>query len=323
MNRNVEGNMSNKDFLNILTAMVAVVLTTGMPNAKWQIIFIIFYLIWIYLFSNYRGQTNLLKKIGCWITGIFCVAIIGFSIYGLGSIENYLKKVVNTFFDVKQNTNSQLSEQYVEYFEDIEEQLIKAEDINEQLKKVNENINILDEDIGNLSNDIKVFYFVSNKWDHSQIDEILGILNEEYYPEEFNDLRNNTYQIELYYKVRLSERKYYYYNVIQAFEKFGINCKKFNIDENDLLVWDLHRLYILYQMKDSIKEQLDSEKEFGKRLNNEDFKIKKEEYGDSIYYKRWGRSYEEYTPKEIDKFLNDEIMDYYDKFMENILINEN
>lgn len=95
--------------------------------------------------------------------------------------------------------------------------------------------------------------------DQAEIDEIVRTINDfrEWYDnkkyDEFTYFEIDSYEIELMYKLFLSEEYYKYKNVILAFEQYGVNCEELSINEYILQLWDIEILYTYYNMYNNIE----------------------------------------------------------------------
>lgn len=98
-----------------------------------------------------------------------------------------------------------------------------------------------------------------NETDQEEIDNIIKRINE------FREWDNNKrcddftffeidlYEIELMYKLFLSEEYYKYENVILAFEHYGVNCEELSINKYILELWDIEMLYTYYNIIEDIE----------------------------------------------------------------------
>ena len=79
-------------------------------------------------------------------------------------------------------------------------------------------------------------------------------MNDNHEYDEFTNFEIDLYEIELMYKLFLSEEYYKYKNVISAFEQYGINRDELSINEYTLELWDIEILYAYYNMYSNVEE---------------------------------------------------------------------
>lgn len=99
-----------------------------------------------------------------------------------------------------------------------------------------------------------------NETDQEEIDNIIKRINEfrewndskKY--DEFTFFEIDLYEIELMYKLFLSEEYYKYENVILAFEQYGINCEELSINKYILELWDIQILCTYYNIYNNIEK---------------------------------------------------------------------
>lgn len=196
-------------------------------------------------------------------------------------------------------------------------------EIDKSIEGMNGNITKMDENIYKLANNLGNPYI--NNVDENEVSIILQQIEKEYndYNNEndddyFLDLKLDPYLLEIFYKMYISEKPYYYCNIIKAFKEYGIDDEKINIDENDLLIWDIERLYATYNMKNSIINELGSDEIIDEKIfKYNDFRASVNRYSDTFDYGSWRRYFIERTAKDIDDILNTTIMNYYKKFIIN------
>lgn len=96
--------------------------------------------------------------------------------------------------------------------------------------------------------------------DQLEIDEIIKRINDfrerhdSRKKDEFTYFEIDSYEIELMYKLFLSEEYYKYENIILAFEQYGVNCKELSINESLLELWDIEILYMYYNIVDNAED---------------------------------------------------------------------
>lgn len=93
-----------------------------------------------------------------------------------------------------------------------------------------------------------------NKTDQLEIDQIIKRIDDfRDYTQEYPNFETDLYEIELMYKMFLSEEYYKYKNIILAFKQYGVNCDELLINENILELWDIEILYTYYNMYNNIE----------------------------------------------------------------------
>lgn len=189
---------------------------------------------------------------------------------------------------------------------------IMFDDIQDQISEVNDNILKLHQNFSE-------YQFFKSKENQQQIDLILdNILTLEVENSTFSDLKDNKHTLELFYKMLLSNDLYYYYNIIKAFEAYGIDCEKFSINEYILALWDVERLYALYNMRKNLENDLANNTFYEEKfLYYDEFKVNMSEYSDTFSYGKWSQSFRNKTVSEIMKGLDSIIIDFYKKFYMN------
>ena len=324
-----------KNLISVISTLIVVIISSCIYKPIIQILFIcIFILICYLLFTNLNNK----KKWKQIVIGICCVFecwILIYSIASSGSISNFFYRIGDFFIreeiyaELDNNSDGNLgssaaeNEQILEIKKSIESLNGNIMEIDKSIEGINGNITEVDENIYKLANNLGNPYI--NNADENEVSIILQQIEKEYnnYNNEhdynfFLNLKSDPYLLEIFYKMYISETSYYYCNIIKAFKEYGIDDEKINIDENDLLIWDIERLYATYNMKNSIINELASDEIIDEKIfMYNDFKARVNRYSDTFDYGDWRRYFTECTAKQIDNWLNTTIMNYYKKFIMN------
>lgn len=184
----------------------------------------------------------------------------------------------------------------------------KYNDLNETYILLQNEFEILQNDYMLLSspnNEANEDNDLINENNQEEIDKIIKRINEfrdwntikKY--DEFIYLEQDLYEIELMYKLFLSEEYYKYKNIMSAFEQYGVNCKELSINEHILELWDIEILYIYYNIYNNIEENETKSYSF------DTYKMKEI---DSFNYKGHGMIYTddtyEFIYKDLERRIN-------------------
>ncbi|MEZ3504274.1 MAG: hypothetical protein K1W25_12620 [Lachnospiraceae bacterium] len=301
-----------RDIFSVVAGLLTAVLSVNVQNAFMKITFIICYVVGYILFLKY------LKDGVKWKKYIFVVlfaadgAILAISFVNVGSLKNYIIRL-GEFFESEQ-------EQEKEERADgggSEEIAGWALETNQRIAAMNENLTAVNENISQLSDDVEAYQFIRSKEDQTEIDKVVQVIRDKYNDNSsyFPDLKTNKHDVELFYKMQLSEEAYYYCNIIKALEAYGIDCGQMSVNEYDLMLWDIEVLYAKYNMKESIQENLNKDISYEEKVfRYDDFKISMSEYSDILNYDDWRYTPKNVTAEEINELLNGRIMNYYTKF---------
>lgn len=134
----------------------------------------------------------------------------------------------------------------------------------------------------------------------------------------FNDLGTDRKQVELFYKIKISEGNYFYCNMIRAMEDYGIDCEGMGIDEHVLFGWDVDRLFALYDMRKGMESRLTEEElteEWAEDYN--DHRASVSGSSDVFDYGGWNRNYKDRNVRYIVNDLERTLVNYFTKFHKN------
>ena len=320
-----------KYMISIISTLIAVIISSCISTSIFQILFIFIFVLICYLIISNLNNYKKWKKILIFASCIFEAFIIIYSISAIGSVGSFLSNIVD-FFIRDESNNTELSindtsvnnlyldinEQVSQIMTEIGEMNHDIANLDYSIEDLNTNVVKMDENIYEMANNLGNPYI--RDIDDNEVDKFLQLI-EKYFNEKkdsFSDLQTDPYLIELFYKMYISNEPYYYCNIIKAFNEFGIDTEKYDISENDLFVWDIEILYITYNMKNSILNELESDEIIDKKeFKYNDFRVDMNRYSDTFNYDNWQRTYTECTMKQIDKWLNNIINVYYKKLIMN------
>ena len=242
--------------------------------------------------------------------------ILCFSIISQGSFNRFCKQIMDFFVKSHEKSIEYVIKDPESYFNEFSSQL---KSINEKIDDTNFNIENLDNNVNLITQNLEKIQYNENI-DEIESADILQLMKDRFeeHRNQFPNLITDIYSIELFYKAFISENAYYYCNILDAFNKYGINTDKFDITENTLFIWDIEKLYMTYNMKASLANELESDEIFEERFfYYNDYKVKLNRFSDTFDYGTWKRYYTNKTPKKIDEMLNKSIMVWYQKFIIN------
>ena len=215
----------------VIATLVSAILSEVISNIIIKMIFIICIVSDSIIFLCYQNNQRKWKK-----NLIIILSIINFSILFIVPVINsspmiYISHLMDYFKLDKRETK-------------IDESNIK---INNDLAEIKDKVN-------KISNNVEEYSFLNNKDDPEEVKEIAETIESiiddlEYYL----DVKTSKQKVQILYKMSLGTDEYYYCNIIRAFEACGIDCEEMSIDEYKLLLWDVERLYAIYNMKESIR----------------------------------------------------------------------
>ena len=297
--------MEKKDIhvlLQIYAPLIVSIVSLDIIKPSIQLIIIV-----IYSFINYfilsehlKNEPNFRKFII--IMGFIAVLTLLISAINASSINRYFINKKNAFVMNQNSTDKSLNTSNVNLASYIDKQ---ANEIINKFKGTDNNIKISDENTE------------FSHYSKDEINEIIGLI-EKHSKEEadtFSDFKNDKYLIELFYKMFLSEKVFYYSNYIEAFKEYGINIDKFDLNENTLITWDMQILFATYNMRCDNIFNFNSDDFLDEiTYNYNDYKVKTQKYSDTFDYSNWGRAFKETTAKNVDYDLNNYIVMYYEKF---------
>lgn len=178
--------------------------------------------------------------------------------------------------------------------------------------------------VTNLVGSLKSDSLLSEKTDPAEVQSVLDKLmeDEEIILENFPNIKSSRDEVMLCYKMFLYEMLCHYSSILRAFEEYGIDCNALNIDQSDLIRWDVERMYAIYSMKQELEPDL-AENTFysSKTFNFTDHRMSMNEYSDTFDYGEWNFTLENIRAQEYEKILDGQIMAYYQKFHLNFSMN--
>ena len=289
----------SKYFTTIMATFFATILSTCVPNTLLQILFIILFMLGCFFNISFLRNRKKWKGFIILFACIIDILLFIFSVINSGSVIGCWGKIKNFFGETKSEsiTNSDLKDYY--------------EDLNEKILELNNNIEMINNNISTINNE-------QENINESEVDEIIEKIKmyQEEKPYTFSDIKTDLYSLELFYKMRFSNEIYYYTNIINAFEKYGINIEGCN--ESTLITWDIEMLFATINMRNINIENMNSDEIIENIIfYYNDNKVSMERYSDDFDYSDWNREFNGLTGKEIDEKLNDIIIWYYKKLIKN------
>lgn len=175
-----------------------------------------------------------------------------------------------------------------------------------------------------LSEEMNQERFWESRRDEKEAEEALRYIEERWETIEekdrvdFDDLGTDRNQVELFYKIKISEGNYFYCNMIRAMEDYGIDCEGMGIDEHVLFGWDVDRLFALYDMRKGMELRLTEEElieEWAEDYNNHRASVSGS--SDVFDYGGWNRNYKDRNVRYIVNDLERTLVNYFTKFHKN------
>ena len=298
-------------------------LSLGAPNQGLKVLFLVIYFLGVVTLYWKPTQKVQLRKTLLGILSFLEIGIICIFVITMGSLGNYIAHIKNFFvYEQSNNDIEQINLSNIEMYNDY------FNEINTQLKEINQNINLINQDmtqrlspinneIMELSENFKSYSFIQNNQNEDEVNIIYErIENYANTSDSFSELKTNKYQIELFYKMFFSNESYYYGNILTAFERYGINYRNWGISQFTLITWDLDILFITYKMKEENKKDLDSGTNIERVFLYNDYRFSMNEYSDTFDYNGWMRIRND-TVESFDHMLDLIIKELYKKFKMN------
>lgn len=311
---------NKKVLFTIIATMLSTIVSFGLNSKMAKIAFaLIFFLICFLELSNFLSCKKKKKKIVIYgLSGIEFLLIL-FSVLNVGSLSGYLAHMKN-FFVVPYVASSEnvmsFDEDFKSYFQTLSGQI---EEIDKKIENSSNNLERMDNNLNIVADKFNNIHFNENI-NETEINEIVQLIEKKYekHSDSFANLKTDMYSIEIMYKSTISEIPYYYCNILKAFDNYGINTDKLGITENILFLWDLERLYMTYNMKNSIVNESESDEIISKKIfYYDDYKIELNRFSDTLDYGDWHRYFTDTTPKDMNVEFNKSIMSFYQKFIIN------
>ncbi len=278
----------------VIATLVSAILSEVISNIIIKMIFIICIVADSIIFLSYQNNKSKWKK-----NLIIILSGINFLILFIVPVINSSPMIYITHL--------------MEYFESDS----KKTEIEESTININSDLTEIKDRVNEISDNVEAYSFLKSKDDPEEVIEITEKIEEVIndYSEYFPDLETSKQKVQLLYKIKLGTDEYYYCNIIRAFEAYGIDCEEMEIDEYKLLLWDIERLYAIYNMKKSIQGDLAEgvfyeEKEF----LYDDFRMNMSKHSDIFDYEGWRLTYVDKTAEEVNDYLDVYITNYYKKF---------
>lgn len=291
-----------KTLLIIIATLIVPILSLGIISPLIKISFVLIYsFICFLLLSKLFADKLKTKNMIIFMATVIEILLLTISTLNTGSISGYFERIKNFLVVSQETTSNNIVSSNIDfesYFNDLSMQI---SEIDKKIEYNLENVHF-NQDISEV-----------------EINEIINQMEQNYekYNDYFGDLKTDIYSIELMYKIFISEMSYYYCNILEAFERFGINNDKLGIDENILFVWDIEILYIKYNMKQKNFSNSSYENATGEIYSYDDYRVTMQKYSDTFDYGGWKLSYETLSAKDADIKFNNSIMNYYKKFIIN------
>lgn len=293
-----------------MITLISTVISDAIPNPVLRIIFICCFMAGIILFLIYSEHNDKRKIIFPGICGAAALAILFTSAWQeKGTINDYIIHVKNFFLNEEneQDINQTCYQTLSSINKNIANLAVKADNAGVYIPEIDK----MNDEILKLSSDMDTYRLCQKKEDQKQIVNILTEIRKE---ESFPELMLDKKQIELFYKMRIAEKPYYYINIIKAFEAYGIDCENMRIDEYTLALWDTERLFALYNMRKCLENEMDEDTFYEEwKAYYNDNKAVTPEYRDNLDYMDWSYTATNMNVSEIMEKLNNRIMNCYVK----------
>lgn len=309
--------------LSNLTLLLSTVMSGLIPNALMKFVFIGCYMsgIIFYMKTTEGNPQKKSKNLSIFFTVAAVLILVTSTIYHKMSFGDYVAQIAS-FFHVKEDEEEAGIRANMK---EIEAQLgALTMENKENLTELEERLNgviseHLEVPLDGLIHEEGLHRLCKNREDAEEIQKIKEALVEmaEKCKKNFPELTTNGKQLELMYKMLMSSDLYGYYNIIKAFEDFGIDCDALEIDEYRLVLWDIQYVISIYQMRNSMVGK-NNEYFEELHLNFQDFKADQlDEYDDQLNYQEWYFPFSRMTSNQIVERLDVEIVDCYKKFYYN------
>lgn len=293
----METNRNNSFNVNLIitafTTLFGPVFTSLIPNNIFKIIFLLCCLGSLIIFLNNTGQNIRMKKIVSISLAAAALTIL--------IISNFINNI--SFQDCLDWITS-----------------FHKEEKTEDIVQINEKLSNLEIHYDSIVHDQTLSQLCTSTQDPEEIEEILQQIkrNLTEYKDNFQEIKKEKSQLELYYKIFLTGHSYHYYNIIKALEAYGIDCKKNNITENTLAVWDLQYLLLVYNMRVDLEKYDDNEYFDSFTFNLNDYKAKEvTAVNDSLDYDNWKYKHDGCTAKQLKEVSTERYYNCYKKICQN------
>lgn len=289
----METNRNNSFNVNLIITTFATlfgpVFTSLIPNNIFKILFLLCCLGSLIIFLNNAGQNIKMKKIASisFAVAALIILIISNFINNI-SFQDYLDRIASFH---------------------------KAEK-TEDIVQINENLNNLEIHFDSIVHDQSISRLCTSTEDPEEVEEILQKITKDLTErkDNFQNIKKEKNQLELYYKIFLTGLPYHYYNILKALESYGIDCKKNNITEYTLAVWDLQYLLLAYNMRVDLEKYDDNEYFDSFTFDLGEYKVKEvTAVNDSLDYNNWQYKNDGCTAKQLKEISTERYYNCYKK----------
>jgi len=316
----------------VLVTLLSTVISDAMPNYLLRLLFIALLTSGCILFLNYMDNRQTWKLILLSGMGVTACILLAVPVIQDKTAAGYFSRV-RDFFTEKEEPPSP-SELYAEdicnrieasglavtaKITETEESLQALYDKAQASEKAEQELESIAWGISALSESYGNHNFFYDLEDSEEVYEILGDIESNNVDDDgewlFPSLTEERYEVELFYKMKLSSLPYAYCNIIKAFGEYGIDCETMDIDEYDLALWDTEMLFSIYNMKKVVEPYIfenSSQTEWHLKFN--DNKMQTDGHKDNLDYKDWSFNYTDKPVGEMDGVLDNWINAYYKKF---------
>lgn len=314
--------------ISVMTALVSGVIVEAMPNLVLRIFFIIGVCLTLALYLLRQKIRWQWKDIAIGVVGTITALILVISV-AVGGSDHFWQQIFN-FMGIKTETEET---QEAEAQQVIAMQEAQIAELNDEIKTLEEKIDVLladaqeyedlelqmdslGKELKALSDGFSEYQFWSGMENQEEAEEIYQKILELVKVDGndiFPDLKEDKREVELFYKVRLTDKEYHYCNIISALEMYGVDCEKLAIDEYQLALWDIETLFIHYSMYKKAAE-LEKGVTFEEvTFKYNDYRISMSEYSDTFDYGGWRQHFPNYTADEILASMDRAILRFYKK----------
>ncbi len=316
-----------KNFLMIVATLFATILSFGASKPVFQLMFIIIFLAIYCIAVSFLNKKTYIKGFFLTIACLAEGAILFLFIASNGSVSGFFTRIKNLLVAQQEDSSvisTSLEAQLEPYLNDFD---AKIASIEQKIDNTNNNIEDLGDDMGTVTDSLNLItdnlenIYFNNNINDIEVNTILEQINKHYEENSssFENLKTDLYSLQLFYKMYITDETYYYCNILKAFQEYGIDIEKLEINEYTLVVWDVQILFATYGMKKSHMANIDNEsQEITFNYNN--YRVNMTKYSDTFDYGNWRRNYTGYTTEEISERLDDIMMDYYRKFIINFSV---
>ena len=318
--------------VSITGVVLSVILAWAMPYPWLRLIFIacsVLTAVSSYIIRK-SGSKEYLPGMIISIAGMGC--ILAASIVIAGSPAAYFNEVALLFRDGKPQgvKEENMSEEESLLYDAVDNALAENDVRQQRLDQVSVRISNMNSNMETMLEYQEEQSSWKEKKNPTEIEKVLQIIDQEYKKREesFTELKTNEKNVELFYKIFLSNIPYAYCNIISAMEAYGIDCEEFSIDERKLVVWDTEMLFVCYSILDSLGMDIAQDityeanaevdgKPVRKYIYNQYRIMDRNRYSDTLNYNSWYWYSSDLSAQKIGSQIDTRIMKYYKKFLLN------